>query len=95
MGSSIKQKEKISENSPDDDIHCLPVGKPRSEEQADRMRGNRFAGLDDDLKNILRRTGGTLVHSEEVIPVCDAETFTQEDLDMQKKRRRYNTSWRH
>jgi hypothetical protein len=89
---NIKQKEKISEN-PDENIHCLPVGKSRSQEQADRMRQNRFAGYDGDLK-MLELKGYRITSTTEVLPTGDAETlfFTSDELKKQQQQGRY-TRW--
>jgi hypothetical protein len=74
MVSTIKQKETISEDSPDENIRCLPVGKSRSQEQSDHMRQNRFAGYDGDLK-MLESKGYRITATSEVIPAGDAETL--------------------
>ena len=84
MGS-IKQKEKINEN-PDDEIFIVPVWKSRNQELEDRMRQSEFPGSDDILP-MLEKIGGTLIRSEEYLPVVGKETMSNEELDKERESR--------
>jgi hypothetical protein len=84
MGS-IKQKEKINKN-PDDEIFIIPVWKSRNQELADRMRQREFPGSDDILP-MLEKIGGTLIRSEEYLPVVGKETMSNEEFAKQRESR--------
>jgi hypothetical protein len=84
---SVKQKEKVSANSVDDDIYCYPVMKSRQQEIEDRRRQRDFASL-DDIMPILDKYGGpsAVKNSVEHQPAGDTATTTSAEL---KKQREY------
>ena len=95
MVSTIKQKEKVSANSVDDDIYCHPVMKSRKQELEERRRQRDFASI-ADIKPILDKYGASsLVDSVEYQPSGDVNTTSSAELkkDAEYRNRKTGSSY--
>lgn len=93
MGSTtIKQRENIRKESGgnsfgDDEAYCHPISKSRTQELEERRKAKQYAGLDNDLKMIMNKTGYSIKGTYEHLPSGDVQTVSSNDLKQEKEYR--------